>query len=273
MKRMQIAMDDTGCCQVLKRLAVDVLMVLVFVLLIGIAFWIFWVYFIRGPVDIETRGFVSRTVQNEAMRPSQAERYTLRHFHSLDEVVLGGIKSESLCVRCHGDYPHSKEKKVRTFYNAHSWFMACEVCHLKPEEKGDVVFRWLAHNTGAELTQLQGEAGDYGAMIVPVRLDDGDVKRLDESDDKEYIEEFIRLEENLADYQKELAQERIHKPLSKKTVSCGECHTTDGLLDFKGLLYSSKVTAHLESLDMGAMTSTYEQFHLPAILNPKQKTH
>jgi hypothetical protein len=262
-------MHDAGAGQILKRLAVDVLMALVFVSLLGIALWVFWVYFFRGPVDIETRGFVSRTLRDEPAQPSQVERYTLRHFHSLNEVVLEGIKSESLCVKCHGDYAHSKEKKVRSFFNAHSWFIACEVCHLKAGDKDDVVFRCLTYDTGEELTELKGQAGSYGAMIVPIRLEEGIVKRFDESDDKEFIEEFIRLEEHLADYQKELSQERIHKILSENPVNCDECHTSNGLLNFEELLYSPNTAKYLESLDMGAMTKTYEQFHLPAILNPK----
>jgi hypothetical protein len=264
-----IQMHDTGAANILKRLVVDAVMGLLFLLLLGFAAWIVWVYYFRGPVDIETRGFVTRTVREQPVQPAQVEQYTLRHFHNLDDRVLAGIESESLCVKCHGDYSHSKTEKVRSFFNAHSWFMACEVCHLQPQDGDRTVYRWLDKKTGNRLTGLDGEDGDYGAMIVPLVIENGVERRLDEPVDREYVEENIRIWDLLADYQKEMAQERIHKILTESPTNCDQCHTVSGALDFRELLYPPQRAAHLESIDMGAMVKGYEEFHLPGIFDPK----
>ena len=262
-------MRDAGARPILKRLAVDALMAFVFLILVGFALWLTWIYFYRGPTDIETRGFVTRTIRGELVQPTQVEKYTLEHFHNLDELVLGGIQSESLCVKCHGDYPHSKDQKARAFFNAHSWFMACEVCHVKPGEKKEFEYKWFDNKTGKELTQLTGTAGNYGGLIVPTKLENGEFKRLDIPTDIEYIERHMRIGKHLDLYQIDMAQERIHKSLTKSSVSCEECHTKDGLLKFKDLLYPPQSASHLESIDMGAMIQGYQQFHLPGVFETK----
>ena len=257
--------------QILRQLAVDVLMALIFLALVGFAIWLLYIYFLRGPIDIETRGFVSRTVRTEVVQPVQVEKYRLKHFHNLDDVVVAGIQSQSLCVTCHTDYPHGKNIKVRSLLNAHSWFMACEVCHVQPEKNQTFTYRWLESVSGTPLTSLNGQPGVYGGMITPLRDENGVEKRLDvlSAEEQEYTEEFIRLRSNLDDYQVKWAQERIHKQLAKKAVFCDGCHTQDGLLKFRQLLYSERRAMHLESLDMASMVSTYKVFHLPTLFDSK----
>ena len=246
-------------------------MALIFLALLGFSAWLVYIYFFRGPIDIETRGFVSRTIRTEEVQPIQVEKYRLSHFHNLDDVVVAGIQGKSLCVECHSDYPHTKDKKTRSFFNAHAWFMACEVCHIKPEKDKPLTYRWMEPDTGEVLTELNGQPGVYGGLIIPLKIENGTEKRLDVLSDKdqEYNKEFIRLRKNLDDYQIEAAQEKIHKALSKKAASCDECHTQDGLLNFSQLLYSSQRASHLESLDMASMVKTYKEFHLPTIIDSK----
>jgi len=255
----------------LTCLAVDLLMALIFLALMGFAAWLMYIYFLRGPIDIETRGFVSRTIRTEEVQPIQVEKYRLSHFHNLDDVVLSGIPSKSLCVECHSDYPHAKDKKTRSFLNAHSWFMACEVCHMKPIKSKQVNYRWLETGTGKALTSLNGQPGVYGGLIVPLKIENGIEKRLDllSDEDQAYTKEFINVRKNLDDYQVNWAQDRIHKSLSKKAVFCDGCHTRDGLLNFSQLLYSSQRVLHLESLDMASMVKTYDEFHLPTLLDSR----
>ena len=261
-------MPNGNSRKILKQLAVDGLMVLVFLALLGFAVWLIYIYFIRGPVDIETRGFVSRTIRVEEVQPVQVEKYRIRHFHNLDDAVLAGIQSESLCVKCHGDYPHEKDKKTRSFFNAHSWFAACEVCHIKPEKGERFSYMWLESDTGRALTSLKGQPGVYGkGLIIPIRTENGTEKRLDilSEDDQAYTEEFISLRESLDDKEIELAQKRIHKSLSEKAVFCDECHTQNGVLSLNQLLYSPQRVSHLKSLDMASMIKTYKEFYLPEL--------
>ena len=205
-------MSNNTTKQILKQLAVDVLMLLVFLALVGFSVWLIYIYFFRGPIDIETRGFVSRTILVEVVQPIQVEKYMINHFHNLDDVVLAGIQSESLCVECHGDYPHKKDKKTRSFFNAHSWFIACEVCHITPEKEEMLSYRWLESDTGKALTSLNGQPGVYGkGLIIPLRTENGTEKRLDilSEDDQVYTEEFINQRENLDDKEIERAKKIV----------------------------------------------------------------
>ena len=261
-----------GSRQILKRLMVDALMGILFLSLLAFSIWVFWIYFFRGPIDIETRGFVSRTIRLEDVEPVDVEKYRIRHFHNLDDVVVAGIQSGSLCVECHSDYPHKKDKKTRSFFNAHSWFMACETCHSKPEQGEKFEYRWLEFNTGNPMASLEGQSGVYGGMIVPIRKRNGDETRVDKlsKQDQEYTEEFIRLGKNLDEYQIEMANKRIHEPLAKQALFCDNCHTSKGVLRFDQLLYSADRSRHLESLNMASMVSTYEEFHLPSVFDQSE---
>ncbi len=260
---------------IVKRLAVDVLMTVIFLALAAFAVWLMYIYFLRGPIDIETRGFVSRTVHTDDIQSVQTEKYKISHFHNMDDVVLAGIQSKSLCVKCHGDYPHEEEKKTRAFFNAHSWFMACEVCHMKPEKNEQVNYRWLEPDTGKELTSLNGYAGVYGGLIIPLKVVSGIEQRLDILSDKDqaFTEEFISQSKNVKADQNFIpvksSQERIHKSLSKKAAFCDDCHTRNGLLNFNQLLYLPKRASHLESLHMASMVTKYEKFHMPKLFDKK----
>lgn len=255
--------------QILRQLYVDALMAIIFIDLLIFSGWLIYIYFIRGPINIETRGFVSRTMRTESIQPAQVEKYRVKHFHNLDKVVLAGIQGKSLCVECHSDYPHSKNKKTRSFFNAHSWFMACETCHIKPANGEQFTYQWLEPNSGKSLTKLTGKPGVYGGLIIPLKTIDSSLERLDilPEEEQQYTKEFITLRKNLDDYQIKWAQERIHKPLSEKPVFCDGCHTEKGILPFRRLLYSEQRAMHLESLDMASMVTTYKEFHLPRIFD------
>lgn len=254
---------------IMRCLLVDALMGMLFLALAAFGIWVFYIYFFRGPIDIESRGFVSRTIRTEEVRPSDVEKYRINHFHNLDQAVLAGIQSGSLCVSCHGDYPHMQDQKTRSFFNAHSWFMACETCHIKPGDGEKFSYRWLEFKTGRTMTTLNGQAGVYGGMIVPLRMQEAAQVRVDQLSPKEeeFTAEFIRLRKILDEYQIKMSNERIHKPLSKKAVFCDECHTSKGVLRFDELLYPTMRAKHLESLDMASMVSTYKEFHLPAVFD------
>ncbi|VAX07515.1 hypothetical protein MNBD_GAMMA25-384 [hydrothermal vent metagenome] len=247
---------------ILKNLSIDILMLVIFALLLGLALWIVWMYFFRGPVDIETRGYVYRTVSESAVQPSETEKYTVQHFHNLDNAVLKGIEYSSTCVNCHGDYPHNNTPKVRAFFNAHSWFMACEVCHRENKSQGKITYKWLDNDSDMILGKLQGEPGMYGARIVPFIMGD---KRLDNLIDTDTVSAYELSRDGLNEVEDKTAIEKMHQVLSKKPVSCEKCHTENSLFEFKDMLYSNNMAAYLKSLDVGSMVNSYKIFHLPNV--------
>ena len=249
-----------------KRLFTDFVMGVVFLLLLAFALWIIWVYMFRGAFDTEALLSKEKTVLEEiAARESGV---TYEHFHNVDEAVLAGAESASLCLRCHGNYPHSKAPDIRAFLNAHAFFVACEVCHIRAEEEERIDYKWLENGTGTPLTKLEGKAGSYGGMIVPLKTENGKVSRLDESADRDFIEEYLKLSSYFNADQQAEAKVRIHKDISSKPIFCDECHVKDGLFDFTQLLYSKEIAHRLESGEAATMVAKYNKFYLPTMFDP-----
>lgn len=258
---------DTGHNR--KQWLVGTLKALTTLLLLGFALWLIWIYYVRGPIEMQTGKFELEGELADSAPILEVESYTAQQFHNLDPLVLQGIPYQSTCLQCHGDYPHSMTQKVRSFFNAHSWFIACEVCHVRVDKNEVVEYRWLDHRTEKHKLTIQGEAGNYGARIVPILLKDGVEKRIDHQLGEAGIEEYLRTKDTLDSDQQKVALEDMHKTMSKEPIFCDECHIENGLLNFSKLSYSAKAAAHLESLDMGSMINSYKVFHLPSIFDPE----
>ncbi len=247
-----------------KSLFVDFIMALVFLALLTVALWIVWIYYFRGPIAIVTD---RKSLQVEQEILAKARKDYSAHFHNMDSVVLAGIQTGSSCLVCHGDYPHWQDKKVRSLFNAHSWFIACEVCHLQFEDGEEIEYRWFDNDSGLKLTKLAGENSQYGAYIAPVVNGFLATKRLSALKNEDSIKAYLLAEDQFNDAQKKTALDAIHKALTKKPVHCDQCHKENGVLNFVELLYSPHVALYLESIDMGALTEIYQEFYFPDLLN------
>ncbi len=259
-------MKKTKHTGVFKNFIVDMMMLIFFVILLGFSLWLVWMYFFRGTIDMETRGYVSKTLKEVSVQPTDIEKYTLQHFHNLDNEVLKGIEYPSNCVNCHGDYAHNKTPKVRAFFNAHSWFMACEVCHGENDKQKNIKYKWLDNDTDIALYKLKGERGIYEARIVPFILERGVEKRLDNLIDNATVSAFNQTKEQMNKTEEKAAIEKMHKSLNSKPVSCDQCHTENSLFKFTDLLYSEKMAEYLMSIDVGTMINGYKVFHFPNVL-------
>ncbi len=250
-----------------KKLAVDLLMFIVFMILFLFTVWLFYIFYVRGPIQTENRGFVTKTAEVETPKPTQVKEYMVEHFHNLDDMMLGGIKYKSDCVLCHGSYAHSESEKVRTFFNAHSWFVACEVCHVNPDEGETFVYRWFDNESNEEISELQGLPGSYGARIAPAKVENGVLARVGVYSGPDFIEQYLRrkLELNVNVVEMKPAMTEVHVSLAEEPVDCDGCHALEGRLPFREILYAENDAEHLESLDVGAMVKTYEEFHFPSL--------
>jgi hypothetical protein len=252
-----------------KRLFIDLLMGGIFLLLAAFALWLIWLTFFRGIYDTS---FAERAVdQTEMQRIALGVGVGNEHFHNLDAAVLAGAESTSLCLKCHGNYPHSKAPDVRAFLNAHAFFTACEVCHVRPGEEDQMAYKWLDNKTGLELQMLKGKPGNYGGMIVPIKIENGVARRLDESTDKAFIEQYMELRATFNADQQAETKVRIHKEISTKPIFCNECHDKDGILDFVKLKYSPVMVNRLESGEVVTMITKYEKFYLPTMFDPETR--
>lgn len=250
----------------IKCLVVDLLMALIFLMLLTCAVWIAWVYYFRGPLDIVR----APDLEKEPSNLTHTQAHDLIHFHNLDEISENGIQSKSTCLLCHGDYPHSEAGNDRRgFLNAHAWFIACEVCHIQPDHRDGIVYRWLDNETGKELTQLQGEAGNYGAMIVPLRTGAGKLIRVDNTANAELSQQYLQIQDQLSERDRKSTLDSLHLAITKTPKLCDNCHTENGMLSFRSLHYSGQRATHLESLDMIALLESYKEFYLPDMFEPE----
>ena len=186
------------------------------------------------------------------------------HFHLLDEIVYSDVENAPICLQCHGNFCHVKSEKLRSFYNMHTFFLACETCHIKVQEGEKVVFQWFDDTTGVGVTELKGTNGNYRAKIVPVK----DGARLDLFPKKELALEYMKRKDTYTEEDKKMIQDELMKHISKDPIACEECHQEKAYLDYRALGYNQTRSAELSRIEIVQMSKDYEEFYLPTMFDP-----
>jgi len=190
------------------------------------------------------------------------------HFHMLDGAITQPEPFHPLCTNCHGTYPHSKEKKVRSLLNFHTGFMACSVCHVrKASDDKDYLFVWVDRQTGLITLSAKGEFGKYSAKIFPAQLTARGQRRILQPVGEKEAEEFLRLKDKFSPDQMAQAKIKLHEGVSKKPVFCNECHKKNGYLNFAKLGFPQNRVDHLISTEVAGMIENYETFYLPEAID------
>jgi len=190
------------------------------------------------------------------------------HFHMLDELIAQPEPYQPLCFTCHGTFPHSKEKKVRSLLNFHTGFMACAVCHVRknPDDK-KFSFIWINRTTGITSMTVEGEYGKYPAKIFPLRATAQGAEEIIRPVSENSAREYLKLKDKFTPDQAAQAKIKLHERISKKPVFCTECHKKDGYLDFAQLGFPGYRVNHLTSTEVASMIEKYETFYLPEVIN------
>ena len=190
------------------------------------------------------------------------------HFHMVDEYVTTDEPNPPLCLKCHGSYPHSKEKKVRSLLNAHTGFIACSVCHArKKSEDKDIYFTWVMHDTGKMVKKVTGEYGKYPATIYPIQNQNGVAKHVFRPVNEATAQQYLKHKDAYSPDQIARAKIILHENISPKPVICSDCHKKDGYLDFSSLGFSRQRVNHLNSTEIVGMIEKYKMFYLPLKLD------
>ncbi|MFA5241216.1 MAG: hypothetical protein WC392_02445 [Sulfuricella sp.] len=242
-----------------KRLLVHFVMLTIGILLVSFSIWLVYLTYFKGAQRDE------ETLAKKAV-PRQEMLY--ESFHGIDESVLAGSKSKSWCLKCHEDLSHSKSKEARGMLNAHSFFLACEVCHIAPKEGEKFEYKWLQRGSNTPLTALKGQPGDYGGTIIPFKTENGVSRRLDENPEALQFLDESAAKDSDGDYEKRKMRLNtdIHKEFSPKPIFCDECHRENGPLDFVQLMYSPQ-RAQLLTFGEGAnIIKQYKDFYLPSLM-------
>ena len=186
------------------------------------------------------------------------------HFHILDETVYTDLHNAPTCLKCHGNFCHAKSEWLRSFYNMHTFFLACETCHIRVKEEENVIFQWFDDKTGSLLTEVTGSDGNYGAKIVPVKGN----ARLDIFPKEELALEYIMNEAGYSEEEKKRLQGELMAHISEEPVTCEECHHDKGYIDFAALGYTPVVVENLSHISIVKLSKEYEEFHLPTMFDP-----
>jgi cytochrome c553 len=186
------------------------------------------------------------------------------HFHILDETVYSDEQTAPMCLRCHGHFCHTTSENLRAFYNMHSFYLACETCHIRPQEGESFGFQWFDDTTGRPLTEIQGTQGSYGAKIVPLR----EGSRLDIFPKEELAREFMKMKDTYSDEERKRIQQELMQHISKEAVTCKECHRPEGYLTLNTLGYSQSRMEQLAQLEVIKLIDDYTKFYLPTMFDP-----
>ena len=212
----------------------------------------------------------------EAQQKSELERH--RHFHN---VVADAPKLPEdlrpVCFICHSDLPHSKNKRIRSLMNLHTQFLVCETCHIKEKPGTTIVYKWynpLNPNPPGPFygTSYDPETGslslgkDLISKIAPYYKKDDKVWSAIEIQDAPMARDFMRVRDRLTPDQRGGITNKFHEDINAKGHECNQCHSENGILDFKQLGFNEHRIEHLEKLIVVGMIEKYKSWYLPELV-------
>jgi hypothetical protein len=217
----------------------------------------------------EAESYIQRTTQREK------EKAARDHFHIIPQEPSSPVEAESACFLCHTTLPHHKHKKIRALLNMHTFYLACESCHVKKGEGQTIAYAWrdpegadlsLGHY-GTDYHPLSGSLlrVNLGSRIVPYVKRGGENDFLIQKTDSPMARDYVRMKDSLNEQEKDFVKKNFHTNINPTGQVCKECHRADGILNFKELGFSEKRKADLETLSVSGMMTRYETFYLPAL--------
>jgi cytochrome c553 len=281
MNRKKRASILAGAVSTLKRIAL-LLIKAVYILPFAVfSLWLLSVVYFPGfdlNASFSLSKYAKKAAATQQVTGPKKPGIPRDHFHMTDAYVDRPDPKAQICSMCHGAYAHGKEKKVRAFLNMHEDFMACTVCHVRKEdgeagpgliaENEKIGFLWVDRETGEFKSRVEGEYGKYPARIFSVIYDPQGRKRLPTPITLAAARQFLELKPKLkTPEQFEEARGKLHKAITKKPISCSDCHKKDGHLDFLELGFPQQRVDHLVSTEFVGMIDKYKTFYLPSVID------
>ncbi len=244
-----------------KKLLIDALMSVIFLILISFALWLIWLTFFREYFDTGITNELSREHYFAGDAISRSEENT--RFHNIAISNADSTESPSTCVLCHQDMPHIQVKETRAFLNAHGYFMVCDVCHINQENNQVVSYQWKEKDTGKYSKTVQ-KIGT--SQIAPVRVENGIVHALESDKVRSFVVDYLETNQPWdIDKDKDIVWELTHKQMLKNPITCMDCHTSEKkpFLPFTELAYTTTRIEELTRIEVAGMVKKYEHFYLP----------
>jgi hypothetical protein len=228
--------------------------------------------------------FKNETEKPEILKKLKYQRYseTQRHFHNVPDENRVDMGKKPVCFECHGDYPHSKKRMVRTLLNMHTQFVGCMTCHTDPRKipEESYAFRWLNYS-GIEVkgphfgTDLNPETGylidtdDLYSKIVIYSTQDGEEKLLEITEENSDAREFLEHKDSLSDEDKQAIKKSFHTLVMPKGRFCTRCHTQEdkSYVPFRQLGFSEQRIESVTNLNIVGIVEKYREFYMPNLFN------
>lgn len=193
------------------------------------------------------------------------------HFHHVGNQAYHD--EINLCIKCHGDIPHDKNKSIRAFLNMHSDFLSCEVCHIRLDK--DKKFIWYSKTDGKEIANVKIEAylSNSEYKLLPLEYVDGKYIRYDSDSKRNFVEEFRKIISTISADKKSQGLKLIHRNVNKEPVKCDECHSPTEkqcYLPLSEIGYKKERIAQILSNEVVGMVNKYKEFYIPNFLKPSE---
>ncbi len=225
-------------------------------------------------------------------------------FHKEERFAITRLEDKTSCRVCHPLYPHSQNRKVRAFLNIHTGYLMCEVCHLKKEGLQNITFEWNEpepfefvgepygthkkieipkehgnNNFTSKMLKIFSFNGDDSgwskqtdyllARISVFSSADGGKKPLISTPDTVKAREFMKKEKALSSEERGKELKFFHRDIARKDISvaCNDCHTANGMLNFRQIGFDDKRAKDLEYMNIKSLITKYDTFYLPHLFD------
>ena len=230
----------------------------------------------------EFMGFARAEKQPKLLQELSEQRFVerMRHFHNEPEKDLVSLGDKTVCFYCHGDFPHSKQRMVRTLLNMHTQFIGCMTCHTDPDKipESKYRFEWLNYS-GIEVkgppygTSLDPDTGflvdtdDYYSKIVINDTRGNSSHLLEITEQSPAVQEFLAVREQLSDKDRVALKKHFHAQVKPKGRFCTRCHAAEdkSYLPFRQLGFSDQRINDLTNLNLVGIVEKYKEFYLPKL--------
>jgi hypothetical protein len=222
---------------------------------------------------LDTLGVESNLIRSILRAPNENG---IEQFHF--QVSKRPVGKEDLCFICHGELPHSEEKKVRATLNMHTEFTACVTCHTTLEQARERGYTWYNYSgirvTGRPFGTRHDEQGglewtdDHYSKITPLRIVDGRKQIIGIYEGSREARDYLLVREMLSRKQQSIIKRRFHQDIEKEGIFCDKCHADEatGILPFESLGFTDKREKALRSENLSGTVEADNEFFFPSFL-------
>lgn len=206
-----------------------------------------------------------------------------RHFHNVPDVDKVDLGKKAVCFQCHGDYPHSQLKMVRTLLNMHTQFLGCVTCHVDPRKipEENYQFSWLNYS-GIEVkgkpfgTEHDPETGYlidtddlYSKIVIYDSRKLADEGLLEYTDDNVDVKNFMDIKSTVSDIDRQAIKKRFHNIIMHKGRFCSRCHTDEGnsFIPFRALGFTERRIKDVTNVNIVGIVEKYRDFYMPNLFD------